>query len=149
MIKFRRSDKKWWRKPLVLKNGKSLPAELAVLHLSLIEGEQGAWLNSRSTTTGVKDLQEISSGKFKTLRLLLPGYVKECLRSFYDLPNVSKGVFDLVIWRPFDCRIRFVEVKCPHWDKPTVEQLEFAELAKKQGILTKIVEWEFDDNNAY
>ncbi len=35
------------------------------------------------------------------------------------------------------------------WDKPTVEQLEFAELAKKQGIVTEIVEWEFDDNNAY
>jgi len=61
----------------------------------------------------VKDLLEINPGKFKTIRLSLPAYVKECLSSFYNLPNVSKGVFDLVIWRSSDCRIRFIEVKCP------------------------------------
>ena len=146
MIKFQRSDKKWWRKPLVLEKNKSLPAELAVLHWSLKEDEQGVWLNSRTTTTGVKDLLEINPGKFKTIRLSLPACVKECLSSFYNLPNVSKGVFDLVIWRSSDCRIRFIEVKCPHWDRLTAEQLQFAKLANKQGIATDVVEWEFEDS---
>lgn len=146
MIKFQRSDKKWWRKPLVLENNKSLPAELAVLHLSLKEDEQGVWLNSRTTKTGVSDLRENTSGKFKTVRLSLPLYVQDCLRSFYDLPDVSKGVFDLVIWRTSDCSIRFVEVKCPHWDKPTAEQIRFAELAEQKGIANEIIEWEFEES---
>ena len=126
-------------------NGKVIPAELAVLVESLRDGEDGAWLNSRGTKTAVVDLVKDSNGKFHTVRAPLPDFVQDCLNSFYKHPEVAKGVFDLVIWKVPENNIRFVEVKCPHWDRLTMEQKRFSELAHEYGIDTEIVEWEFED----
>jgi hypothetical protein len=128
---------------LVFENGRPLPAELAVLGRCLQEGEEGVWLNSRSTVSGVVDLQEIEPGKFKTMRQPLPTFVQLCLQAFYALPDVSKGIYDLVLWRESDQRVRFIEVKCPHWDSVTNEQRRFADLAAERGIGAEVVEWEF------
>jgi hypothetical protein len=68
--------------------------------------------------------------------------VQSCLRSFYHHPKVTKGAYDLVLWRIANQRIRFIEVNCPHWDKITVEQQRFAELAKERGKLKEVIEWE-------
>jgi len=122
-----------------------MPAELAVLNLSLRDKEAGVWLNSRGKKTGVIDLNEITAGKFETVRFDLPKHVQQCLKSFYDNPEVSKGVYDLMLWSTESDRIRFIEVKCPHWDKPTKEQEVFSGLAREKGIETSIAEWEFSD----
>lgn len=144
MFQLGRSEKTWWQKPLAFVDEKFLPAELVVLRYVLRDGEEGAWLNSRGTKTAVVDLVQEPDGRFRTVRVPLPGYVQECLTSFYAHPEVAKGVFDLVIWRPFDLAVRFVEVKCPHWDRLTAEQQRFSELAHEQNIKTEIVEWEFE-----
>lgn len=143
MMRLMRSNQKWWRKPLALVDDKCLPAELVVLRNSLGQGEDGTWLNSRGTETVVVDLEQASDGKFHTFRIQLPDFVSKCLKSFYDHPEFAKGVFDLVIWNTIDKKDRFVEVKCPHWDRPRPEQERFAELARKRGIETHISEWEF------
>ncbi len=130
MMQLERAGIKWWRKPLAIYDGRRLPAELIVLCESLRPGESGAWLNSTGTKTGVVDLAETSPGKFKTVRVPLPDFVQELLRVFYQHPDVKKGVFDLVLWRASDKNVRFVEVKCPHWDRLTLDQKRFAELAE-------------------
>jgi len=38
--------------------------------------------------------------------------------------------------------IRFVEVKCPHWDRVSKEQVAFIQVAEEQGVNTKIAEWD-------
>ena len=60
------------------------------------------------------------------------------------ISKIDKGVFDLVLWRNSDKRIRFIEVKCPHWDRQTPEQISFSEVVRERGIKTEVVEWEFD-----
>lgn len=123
--------------------GKPLPAELAVLYLSLCEAEKGVWMNSRSTrvTDLIRDKQ---TGKFKTVRAQLPGFVSKVLESFYARPEIKRGVFDLVIWNEERQTARFVEVKCPHWDRLTPEQAVFVDIAEEMGTETSVVEWEFD-----
>jgi len=143
MLQLTQSDKKWWQKPLAEENGKYLPAELVVLKRVIRKGEDGAWLNSRGTKTAVIDLVQDEKGNFRTVRISLPAYVHECLEQLYAHPEVAKGVFDLVIWRDSDQAIRFVEVKCPHWDRLTPEQKRFSELANDRHIETGIAEWEF------
>jgi len=143
MLRLVKANVTWWRKPLVLVDGRCLPAELAVLSQTLRDGEDGAWINSRGTDTAAVDLIRRPDGKFATVRAKLPDFVQERLKSFYDHPEVAKGVFDLVIWHISDKKVRFVEVKCPHWDRPTPEQKRFAELANEWGIETHIAEWEF------
>jgi hypothetical protein len=39
--------------------------------------------------------------------------------------------------------MRFIEVKCPHWDHLSEAQSVFADVAAERGIETQIVEWEF------
>ena len=148
MIRFNRSGVKWWQKPLVIYEGKPLPAELAILYHTLRPGESGAWLNSRGTKTGVTGFRELQDGKFKTTRTELPPIVRNCLKAFYSDPEISKGVYDLVIWNTGESQIRFVEVKCPHWDKLTLEQKRFAKHAARKKIMTSIAEWEFIDDSA-
>ena len=48
-----------------------------------------------------------------------------------------------MIWNADTKRIRLVEVKCPHWDKPSKEQEMFLQVAESTGVSAKIVEWEF------
>ena len=144
MLKLSRSVHSWWQKPLIMEGDKSLPAELVILNRMMEYDEEGAWLNSRGTTTGVYDLIEYEPGKFRTIRCNLPDFVQGCLRTFYDHPDIDKGVFDLVLWRNSDKRIRFIEVKCPHWDRQTPEQISFSEVVRERGIKTEVVEWEFD-----
>lgn len=66
---------KWWQKPLVLHQGRQLPAELIILQDELGAGEHGVWLNSRGLKSGVAEL--ITSGEkgLKTRRV-------PCLLSF-------------------------------------------------------------------
>jgi len=145
LIKLTPAHSKWWNKPLVSEGGRKLPAELVILNRSLMPGENGAWLNSRGTKTGAVDLVEISPGEFKTIRNELPEFVQECLKSFYSRPDVAKGIYDLVAWNQSTKVLRFIEVKCPHWDRQSPEQLAFANLAQEQGISVNVAEWEFDE----
>ncbi len=143
MLKFRSAGCKWWNKPLVLFKGRPLPAELAILSLEMGSDELGAWLNSRGTKSGVVDLltAELDSS-YRTQRIQLPAFVSSILANLYDVAQVAKGCPDLVIWNPLASVVRLVEVKCPHWDKPSAEQEQFLCTAKSVGVNAKIVEWE-------
>jgi hypothetical protein len=143
MLKFPSHPERWWQKRLVDDNGRPLPAELAVLRRVLRPGESGAWLNSRGTRTGVIDLARTPEGRLKTVRTELPEFVSDLLKSFYKMPNVTKGIFDLVIWNESDQPVRFVEVKCPHWDRLTPEQTAFTKIAQERNIEAEIPEWKF------
>lgn len=143
MIQLEVSGESWWQKPLARVSGRSLPAELVVLHASLSVDEEGAWLNSRGTRSGVVDLSRRENGIFKSVRTSLPSFVSVTLDSLYQSTGAKKGAPDLVIWNVSTQTIRFIEVKCPHWDRPSPEQLRFLDAAKALGISTAIVEWEF------
>lgn len=143
MFKFQKSTERWWQKPLVVVGGRILPAELAVLAELTQAGESGVWMNSRGTKSGVVDVRRSPEGKFKTLRSPLPAFVGRLLQSIYEAAGLRKGAPDLVIWSNDTKKIRFVEVKCPHWDKPSKEQLRFLIEADRRGIPTLIAEWEF------
>lgn len=145
MHQFIKSKERWWQKPLVLLGSDHVTAELAVLQAELRPSEAGAWLNSRGVVSGTAELTRDSDGKFKTRRVELPGFVSARLRALYDAAGLSKGAPDLVIWNMRDSSLRFVEVKCPHWDTPSKEQLRFLEAAEAAGVPVAIVEWEFSD----
>jgi hypothetical protein len=151
ILKFDAAQHKWWNKPLVKFAGSYLPAELAVLSLEIHPGERGAWMNSRGTASGVVDLtceQKNGEAEYSARRELLPGFVSETIRSLYQKAKVRKGCPDLVIWTVEAQQLRFIEVKCPHWDKSTREQELFMKAAESFGISTKIVEWEFSESTA-
>ena len=143
LLQFESAGCKWWRKPLVRFGKRLLPAELAILVRELCAGESGVWLNSRGLDSGVSDLIMTKFGEFKTKRVPLPAFVSRQLKRLYRKAKVKKGCPDLVIWNPRSERIRLVEVKCPHWDRPSHEQQQFIEAAESSGIGAKIVEWEF------
>jgi hypothetical protein len=81
--------------------------------------------------------------EFKTQRVQLPEHVAAVLESLLTETGLSKGVPDLVIWSSRTRSVQFVEVKCPHWDRPTHEQSVFLQAASARGIESRIVEWEF------
>lgn len=143
LLRFESAGCKWWRKPLVRQDERSLPAELAILGRELCAGESGAWLNSRALDSGVADLISTEFGGFKTKRVPLPAFVSGQLKRLYLKANGKKGCPDLVIWNLKTKKMRLVEVKCPHWDRPSQEQKQFIEAAESAGIGAKIVEWEF------
>ena len=145
MLRLDRSAHRWWQKPLARFNNRDLPAELVVLIGELRESEGGAWLNSRGVTSGTVDLIREESGKFKSVREPLPAFVSAKLRDLYTRTGLSKGAPDLVLWGTITEEVRFVEVKCPHWDRPSGAQLEFHRAAETSGCSVKIVEWEFRD----
>mgnify|MGYP001217538775 CR=1 FL=1 len=147
MLQFNRSDERWWQKPLGELSGKLLPAELLVLHAELGIGEHGAWLNSRGIKSGVIDLVRDEKGKFRTVRCILPSYASEALATIYKAIQNKKGATDLIIWHEPTYQVRFVEVKCPHWDQLSFGQLEFMRIAGEQGFAAKVVEWEFLPDN--
>ena len=140
---FQRANAKWWQKPLVEVNGAALPAELAVLQLEKEDCEDGVWINSRGTTSGVVALEQVA-GKFKVVRRTLPNVVSKFLKEAYRSPSLARGCPDLVIWNTSSAKFRFVEVKCPLWDRPSKEQDEFMTYARLQGIAAEIVEWVFE-----
>jgi len=142
-LQFKRSPERWWQKPLVVLAGRHLPAELVVLQASLQPGENGAWLNSRGVGRATVDLKRDKSGKFKTVRVVLPEFVAGKLRDLYKETQLKKGAPDLVVWHERTGRIRFVEVKNPLWDRPSNEQLQFLSAAQAQGMPTEIAEWGF------
>lgn len=147
MLRFQRWPGKWWNKPLVDLGDRILPAELAVLAAEVGPCEQGAWINSRGTKTGVVDLVPEPSAAdpqaFETSRKPLPRFVSEALAAVYERSGLSKGCPDLVIWDLMSQRLRLVEVKCPHWDRPSIEQTKFMQVAFEMGIPTSIAEWGF------
>lgn len=63
-----------------------------------------------------------ANGKYVTRRISLPDFVSETLKRTYEAAEVKRGCPDLVIWNEDSKQVRFVEVKCPHWDRPTKEQ---------------------------
>jgi hypothetical protein len=143
MLQFTPAGEKWWQKPLVTYGGRVLPAELAVLRGELGPGEEGVWLNSRGTKTGVADLVRGADGKFTTIRATLPTFVSWELAELYVVTGLPKGMPDLVIWNAVSETLRLVEVKCPHWDRPSLEQDAFLAIAAANGVPSKIVDWEF------
>lgn len=151
MHRFARAHKFWWGKPLVLEGGRAIPAELAVLTAEVRANERGVWLNSRGRVSGVVDLVPFVASKgptYRTRRSPLPLFVAAELEDIYRCAHLGKGCPDLVIWRTDRETFRLVEVKCPHWDKPSTEQERFIAAARRRGINTRIVEWEFGDNAA-
>jgi hypothetical protein len=48
--------------------------------------------------------------------------------------GLAKGALDLVVWNESTQQVRFIEVKCPHWDCPSAEQRRFLKVAKARGI---------------
>jgi hypothetical protein len=144
MLRFQRATERWWNKPLVSLSGRILPAELAVLEAELAPGESGAWMNSRSTITGAIDLVLTGTHPaFRTRRIELPEFVSSVLREIYKRANLKRGCADLVIWNSASREVRLVEVKCPHWDKPSRAQRIFFQVAEEMGLESSIVEWEF------
>lgn len=146
-LEFPRAGEHWWRKPLVMHDGKATTAELAILHRELGPGEQGVWLNSRGTATGAVALVPRPKGNgsaYRTRRMPLPTFVSRMLEQLYVDAELTRGCPDLVIWRDTPQGMRLVEVKCPRWDKPSREQEKFMSVAAEVGIQTKIVEWEFE-----
>lgn len=127
--------------------GRATTAELAILDTELEAGEQGVWLNSRGTKTGVVELVPRPTDdpdSYQTRRVQLPAFVSRALETLYSDPDLNKGCPDLVIWRDEPPGIRLVEVKCPHWDKSSPEQEKFMSAAAAAGIQAKLVEWEFE-----
>jgi hypothetical protein len=143
LIQLHKSTERWWQKPLVAWNGTVLPAELVILSLEQRDNEAGAWLNSRSSTTGVIDLRKSPDGTYTAVRAQLPTFVSDALRSLYIDTGLKKGMPDLVIWNYVTRSIRLVEVKCPHWDRPSPEQRYFFAAARNRGISVAVAEWEF------
>lgn len=143
MLRLTKSTERWWQKPLAEVSGRPIPAELAVLYAELQPGERGAWLNSRGTTSGATDLVRQASGRLKTKRQRLPIFVSQVLKSLYETTGLVKGAPDLVIWNEDGTTVRFVEVKCPHWDQPSAEQIKFMQAAEARGFPASIAEWEF------
>lgn len=144
MLHFKRSPHRWWQKPLAEVEGRPLPAELAVLQSELRPGEDGVWLNSRGTSSGVVDLISGTNGKLVAVRVQLPGFVADALRSLYTAFGEKRGVPDLVIWNTERHRVRLIEVKCPDWDRPSEHQVRFHSIAREQGIEVSIAEWRFE-----
>jgi hypothetical protein len=144
MLRFERATERWWNKPLVSLSGRILPAELAVLEAELGPGESGAWMNSRGTTTGAVDLI-VTGGipAFKTRHIDLPEFVSSVLRDIYKRANLKRGCADLVIWNTASRDVRLVEVRCPHWDKPSRARRTFLQVAEEMGLERSVVEWEF------
>jgi hypothetical protein len=143
MLKFSRSSHRWWNKPLVEHDGEQLPAELVVLRSSLRPGEEGAWMNSRGRRSGVSGIELTADGRTKTVRRTLPDFVAEALGELYQEAGLSRGCPDLVIWNVQSQELRLVEVKCPHWDRPSHQQDLFMGAAARRRIPTEVVEWEF------
>jgi hypothetical protein len=140
MIQFQSANHTWWNKPLVIFDGRILPAELAILKLITKPGEHGAWMNSRGIRTGVVGFD---SNARRTIRTRLPNEVSEVLRELYQRSGLANGCPDLITWS-IDSRFeRFVEVKCPHWDQVSAAQTAFMKAADEGGYPTTIVEWEF------
>ena len=143
---FKPANQTWWKKPLVQYADGAIPAELAMLRAELSAGEQGVWINSRGTQTGVVDLipTRASGGpSFATRRERLPQFISETLRDIYRKSGLSKGCPDLVIWDLKTQGIRFVEVKWRNRDRTSIEQEAFLKAAKTRGLLTVIAEWDF------
>lgn len=140
---FKASNQKWWQKPLVETATGNLPAELVILQLEREEGEEGVWLNSRSRKSGVSAIS-YDDEEFRTIRTDLPEPVSSFLEEVYGLSEHSRGWPDLVIWDRHSLKFRFVEVKCPVWDRPTKEQTAFMSYAESRGIATKIATWVFE-----
>ena len=146
MYRFNKAQERWWNKPLAIVGNRFLPAELAILEKEITEGEKGVWMNSRGIKSGVEDvikLYHIDKYKLKTIRINLPDFVSKTLFGIYESTGLSKGCPDLIIWNEITKNIRFIEVKCPHWDKPSKEQDVFLQEIKKIGLPAVIVEWEF------
>jgi hypothetical protein len=95
--------------------------------------------------TGVFDLRQQPNGRFKTVRINLPAFVSEVLKSFYDDRRILRGMPDLVIWDTSTHHVRFVEVKCQRRDKLTHAQIFFIAIAEERGYNATVVEWKFDD----
>ena len=135
----------------VLVRSGALPAELAVLARELRHAERGLWLNSRPKASGVADLLPVVTAKgpsFRTRREPLPLFVIAALEDIYRRGQLRRGCPDLAIWRTDREDFRLVEVKCPDWDKPSLDQERFIEIASQLGISTKIVEWVFAEDAA-
>jgi VRR-NUC domain len=81
--------------------------------------------------------------KLRTQRITLPQFVIDRLRASYARACIARGAPDLVIWNETAEYVRFVEVKCPDWDRPSHEQLVFHEAARALGSDCAIVEWRF------
>lgn len=147
ILKFESAKQKWWGKPLVIFGDRAIPAELAILNMELLFGEEGVWMNSRGFKSGVVDLIVLKrinkKNSYSTQRINLPDFVSEKLKSLYQMANVKRGCPDLVIWNLKSKKIRLVEVKNPHWDEPSPEQNKFLFTAREAGVFAKIVDWEF------
>ncbi|MEP1471756.1 MAG: VRR-NUC domain-containing protein [Halieaceae bacterium] len=143
MYLFSKSSERWWNKPLVVWNCKSIPAELAVLNIQLETWPNGAWLNSTKLSTGVVDLvgQEASR---KVERIPIPNWVKERLSQIYEQASVSKGCPDVVVWNEDTRAIHLLEVKRYKKDRLSVDQKRYMEVAPQMSVSSEVIEWDYE-----
>ena len=144
--RFENAGERWWQKPLAKTVHGIMRAELAVLKIELSPDEEGAWLKSRNPKRGTERVERISEGKYKTTARRMPGFVSNFLANVYESPELTSGCPDLVIWKESGETFRFVEVKCPHWDRLSKIQEQFITYARSQGIEAMVVEWVFEDH---
>lgn len=145
---FKRSRYNWWRKPLVRILERDLPAELVILAEETSQTESGAWLNSRGTNSGVIDLEMDHTGRLKSVRTALPKFVTARLKQVYSEAGALKGIPDLVLWSKAGRYVRFVEVKCPEWDRASPEQMHVHAICRSMGCAVEIAEWRFLDGSS-
>jgi len=146
MYRFRKAQERWWNKPLTISLDFPIPAEIAILRDQIKTGEEGVWMNSRGIKSGVERVEKYiqeETFRLKTIRLNLPVFVSETISKIYETTGLKKGCPDLIIWNNTSQIIRFIEVKCPHWDKPSDEQDKFLQEIKDNGMSAEIIEWEF------
>jgi hypothetical protein len=90
----------------------------------------------------LSELAESSKPFARLYRISYPNFSERRI----DLHLLAKGCPDLVIWNASLEQFRFVEVKCPLWDRPSNEQNEFMAYARSRGVSAEIVEWVFEDD---
>ena len=100
-------------------------------------------MNSRGRKSGVVALEWKRDGRARTVRRDFPPFVARALGAIYREARLARGCRDLVIWNSGTETVRLVEVKCPHWDRPSDNQHTFMRVAGERGISTEVVEWEF------
>ena len=152
MLRFRRSEAYWWRRPLVRVRRRSMPVELAVLALELRSNERGSWLNLRPRASGIVELVPTRTRRgssFRTRREPLPLFVVAALEDIYRRARLRKGCPELVIWRTDREDFRLVALKLRGEQRrgPTSwgpERQRFMETAYQCGVSTKTVVWQYD-----
>ena len=82
---------------------------------------------------------------YETVRIPIPDFARDAITDVLEAADIARDCRDIMIWNDKVLSVRFVEVKCLHWDSPTSEQDVFFGAASNKGFEGKIAEWEFQE----